>query len=152
MTRRERSLLVLSPRARSRDELKDYKPFGGKSLLEILRDVAVGVSQCKLREFDEHTIHGCFFGASMESLRDAAVSLVDSEIFRSDETAAEMARTALAHFTGSVILAGDVACPDAALQSRLARSDDALFAYLFIDLCGPWFSRIGEQLARLWGG
>jgi len=151
MTRRERSLLVLSPRARSRDELRDYKPFGGKSLLEILRDVAVGVSQCELREFDEHTIHGCFFGAPMESLREAAVSLVDSEIYRSDETAAEAARTALAHFNGSVILAGDHTCPDAR-QLRLARSDDALFAYLFIDLCGPWFSRIGEQLARLWGG
>src|SRR5436190_10395630 len=89
MSKRERSLLVVSPHARTRQEITEYKPFGGRSLWDILRDVAVGVSHCKFKQYDQY-VPELFFGepSSIEHFRKIAVSPVDCEIYRSDEAPA----------------------------------------------------------------
>ena len=166
-TKRACHLLVLSPRARSGDQAREYRPFGGRPLLAILGDVAAGVSQIGSRVYDEHTLFGGFlFGRiSIEEpvireLRSVPASLIDCELFRSGETAAvETARLALRHVAsgapegrGRIVLACNDGChADGGVALRRATSEDMLFANLWIDLCGNAFDRVGQAMARLWG-
>jgi hypothetical protein len=166
-TKRECQLLVLSPRARTELQLSVYRPFRGRSLIAIIRDVAAGVSNQKVRRYDEHTpFRGFFFGRKtldeglIDDLRKVPSSLVDCEIYATEQAeAASAARVALSHFadgepTGAKLIA--LACTqealvDGTLAFQLARNDETLFAQLWIDLCGGGFNRVGQVMTRRWG-
>jgi hypothetical protein len=164
-TKRECPLLVLSPRARSSDQLKEFRPFGGRSLVETLRDVATSVSRYSHR-FDGHALFKEFLFGKLtvdesvaEALRAVPSSLVDCGIFRSDEANAEdAAREALACFAEGappgtkliVLLCAHPSPENLGFDARRARSDDALFAYLWTDLSGGGFKHVGEVMAGWW--
>jgi hypothetical protein len=168
MTKRKRSLLVLAPQARGADELQQYKPFGGRSLGTVLRDVAVSISRQAYRRADEHSLFlGFLFGrvtldaALIEELRAVQSSLVDCAVYTNPETDAETtARKALDYFAdtnsdGSKSMA--LMCRhDCRVETRLPvqrmQDDDGLFAHLWLDLCGEQFRQIAQMMARRWGG
>lgn len=168
MTNRVCHLLVLSPQMQSRDQAADYRPFGGRSLAAILRDAAAGVSQWISRGHDEHDVIGEFlFGRKSsdeemlaELQRRVSVVLVDCGIYRdrNGEAAAaaqSVARRLAANSGGErlMILLCNHGCRiDSGFEFQLARTDDALFAYLWSDLGGPAFERVGQLMARRWNG
>src|SRR5258708_28180309 len=147
-TKRACHLLVLSPRARNGDQAREYRPFGGRPLLAILRDVAAGVSQVGSRAYDEHALFGGFlFGKTsieeevIQELRSVPASVVDCEILRSGETkGGETARLALQHFSNGaaegqtriLLVCNDGCRTDAGFVSRRATSEHMLFANLWI--------------------
>jgi hypothetical protein len=167
MTKRECPLLVLSPHARSPDQVQRFKPFGGSTLVDIIRQVATALSYRKSLRYERHAIFSrFFFGATVldesliPDLREVPSSLVDCRMYNSEETnALETARKALAAVTEAAPVGGKLVvftCNhgwhiEISVTSELARSDEALFAHLWMDLCGGAFRKIGEVLARRWG-
>lgn len=168
MAKRECPLLVLSPQARSDDQAREYKPFGRKPLLRMLREAAAGVSNQPYRRYDEHAVFdGFFFGklaldySLTEEIRRVPSSVVDCAIYRDEkEAASRTARQALRLAGGDspaeeklALLACEHRCAiEDTIDFRRAGGDEALFAYLWIDLCGSAFQRVGELMARRWGG
>lgn len=161
MNKRVRPLLVVSPKARDEEQVRDYRPFGGRHLLTVLRDVAAGVSRYALREYDEYRVFTRFFFGQMhvdeqliERLRQIPASVVDCNTYRNAEgPAVDAAKSALFHFASDggkrIVLTCSDDC-DAAFASGPCRAvnDDALFAFLWTDLCGAVFGRIGDVIAR----
>jgi hypothetical protein len=161
MTKRECPLLVLSPQGRSEDQVREYKPFGGRPLIAILRDIAAGVSLRKSRRYDKHAVFAGFFFDKLtlaepllHMLRDVPSSLVDCEMYRSHEAeAVDTAQKALLHVTSDVPASGKIGrgrmhsrVPDRrCIRARAAKSDEALFAHFWMDLCGSVFIRIGRD-------
>ena len=165
--RRECRLLVLSPRARNPRHVLEYKPFKEKRLVEILREVAAGVARRRSRDYDEHAIfEGFFFGSTSldeelkRELGERVPScIVECAIYNTngEPAAAETAKTTLFHFAYGypaggkliVLLCNDDCDVRIEFDTCMARSDDALFAYLWSDLCGNSFKRIGKVIAQL---
>lgn len=163
---RECRLLVLSPRARTPQHVQEYKPFKAKRLLEIIREVADGVARRRSRDYDTHSIfEGFFFGKTSinEELKREVGDRVPSCIVectvygdKGEPAAVEAARDTLFHFAYGypaggklIVLVCEHGCKVAMpFDMWPARSDDALFAYLWSDLCGSTFKRIGQVIAR----
>src|SRR5437588_6425191 len=103
--KRQCPLLVLSPRARSGDQVDGYKPFGDRLLVVMLRDVAAAISRQVIRRYDEHTVFTRFLFGKLtcdppliEELRSVPSSLVDCGLEGNDDVAAvDAARAALSH-------------------------------------------------------
>ncbi|HUP60883.1 MAG TPA: hypothetical protein VNA69_10740 [Thermoanaerobaculia bacterium] len=166
MTKRECQLLVLSPQARSEDQVQRFKPFGARSLAGIIRDVAAGLSHRKSLPYERHAVFpGFFFGVTafddplIRDLRRVTSSLVDCGTYRSEEAdAVAAAQKALSYSAEDapdgakwiVLTCGDGCGVEMTVPSERARSDEALFAHLWIDLCGGAFRRIGQVMARRW--
>jgi hypothetical protein len=166
MTKRECPLLVLSPQARSADQVRRFKPFGSRTLVDIIRRVSAAVPQRKHRRSERHVIFaGFFFGtttideASIRDLHRVPSSLVDCRMYSSAEaSAAAAAQQALSCFAeapaGSkfiVLTCNDGCLSEMPLPHDRARSEEALYAHLWLDLCGGAFRRIGKVMARRWG-
>src|SRR5436190_22921175 len=147
MKKRERSLLVLSPQVRGANQLRDYKPFGGRLLAAMLRDVATSASHRQSRLYDEHAIFsGFLFGrvtlepALVDALRNLPCSLIDCAIDASDEAnAVAAARKALFHFAEGVpagaksmaLMCTHDCQVDVGFDAQRIRNDDTLFAHLW---------------------
>jgi hypothetical protein len=158
-------LLVLSPCARSVAHAREYKPFRGKMLAEILDDAASEVAHLE-RDYDRHRLFaGFFFGKDkpdptlQKELREGVPSsLVDCAIYGGSEpAAAEAARNALFHFASEsgrggkrIILICDGKC-DLHLDydALRASSDLTLMAYLSCDLLLNTFKRLGRDQVRV---
>ncbi len=167
MTKRECPLLVLSPQARSGEQVQRFKPFGGRTLVDIIRQVATALSYRKSRRYERHAIFSGFFFAAtalddplIHDLRRVPSSLVDCRMYSSEEAeAVAAAQKALSYFAEGapasaklVVLTCKHGCRiEMAVPSERARSDEALFAHLWMDLCGGTFRRIGQVMARRWG-
>jgi len=168
MTKRECPLLVLSPQARSGDQVQRFRPFGGGTLVEILRRVAAALAYRKSLRYERHAIFSDFFFGTtafddplIRGLRHVPSSLVDCQLYGSGESDAIAGAEKALGYLGEDAPAGAkwivVTCNDKcgielALPSERARSDEALFAHLWVDLCGGGFKRIGQVMARRWGG
>jgi hypothetical protein len=162
MPKRECRLLVLSPRARSRDLVREYKPFGRKRLLDLMKEAAEDVAQLDMSDYDRHAVfEGFFFGTMMidemlrKELRKAVQSsLIDCLLYRSPETAAvESAKNALRHFKGDLGPRGKaifLVCPDhcgvvLGFDADRAFEDAALRAHLAGELRSSLFRKILER-------
>jgi hypothetical protein len=166
MPKRECRLLLLSPRARTPQHVQEYKPFRVKRLVDIMREVAAGVAKRRSRDYDAHAVfEGFFFGKTnlddelKGEIGDRVPScLVECAVYNhsSEAEAAEAAKTALFHFAYGypaggklIVLLCDHKCDlSIELDTWLATSDEALFAYLWSDLCGNVFKRVGDVIAR----
>ena len=167
MTKRECSLLVLSPQARSGDQVRKFKPFGGRTLVDIMRDVAAALSHRRSLRYERHAIFpGFFFGTTtfddplVRELRRVESALVDCRMYSSDEAAAvAAAQKALSHLAKDapdtpkwiVLTCNDGCGSEMGLPFNRAESDEALRAHLWMDLCGGAIRRIGRVMARRWG-
>jgi hypothetical protein len=85
---------------------------------------------------------------------------VDCEIYKSlDVTASDTAKMALLQSAEdaspgtktTMLVCKDRCGINLGVKARPATNADALFAHLWIDLCGQAFERIGRVLARRWG-
>lgn len=165
MPKRECRLLVLSPRARSRDLVREYKPFGRKKLFDLMKEAAEDVAQLDMRDYDRHAVfEGFFFGKMMiddrlrKELRDGVPSsLIDCELYRHVETAAvDSAKKALRHFKGDFGPRGKaifLVCTDHCgvvleFDADRAFEDGALRAHLAGELRSSLFREILERGAR----
>jgi len=165
MPKNECRLLVLSPRARSIEHAREYKPFREKMLSEILDEVATEIAKSTRRDYDRHEVFaGFFFGKPLpgsklqEALRDGVpTSLVDCELYRSSESAAvEAAKNALFHFAfgagqggkGIILVCNDACGLSLDYDAARASNDAALIAHLWCDLSLNKFKRLGKTMSR----
>jgi hypothetical protein len=166
MTKRECFLLVLSPQARSGDQARKFRPFGGRTLVDLMRDVAVALSHRRSRRFYRNAIFpGFFFGTTtfddslVRDLRRMGSALVDCRTLISDEAAAVVAGQKALSFLAEdlpdtpkwILLTCNDGCgTEMSLPFDRAESDEALRAHLWLDLCGGASRRIGQAMARRW--
>jgi hypothetical protein len=167
MTKCECSLLVLSPQARSRDQVQAFKPFGGRTLVDIIRNVAASLSHRKSLRCERHVVFPRFFfgctaldDSLIRDLRRVPSSLVDCRMYSSEEAkAVAAAQQALSHFAEGapageklIVLTCNHGCPvEMSLRYERAQSDEALLAHLWMDLRGGAIRRIARVVARRWG-
>jgi len=129
--------------------------------------VAKALSYRKSRRYERHAIFsGFFFGVTalddplIRDLRRVPSSLVDCRMYSSEEAeAVAAAQKALSYFTEDapagaklIVLTCNHGCRiEMTVPSERAQSDEALFAHLWMDLCGGAFRRIGQVMAGRWG-
>lgn len=161
---RECRLLVLSPRARSKSHVQQYKPFQAKFLAEILEEAAQNAKMQTERDYDRHSIfEGLFFGAKQleqalrtELKKHVPTCIVDCSTFRGENEEAKTARDALHFLTLGhdekakllVLLCNDKCAVDTGYQMIPASSDGILIGYLGFDLCDNRFKRVGAAMGK----
>ncbi len=162
MPKRECRLLVLSPRARNRFHVGEYKPFGRKKLIELMKEAeTLAASKAIRRDYDRHTVfEGFFFGdtkiddALQKVLRDdVPASLIDCMVYSSvEESNREMAKVALRHFRPGDKAVMVVCSDDCNLAFDFdvdpASDDSSLRAYLYARLRSP----VVRQAIKVMGG
>ena len=161
---RECRLLVLSPRARSKSHVQQYKPFQARFLSEILADAEQIASARRNRDYDRYSVfEGLFFGAKQldeplqtELEKHVPACVVDCSALRGLDEEVRVADKALQYLMSGyrkgaklvVLICSHKCAVDITVQTMWAFNDGILAGYLGSDLCDNTFKRLGSVMGK----